>query len=167
MSINKKNPKIKENGCSKYLRSRIEKPECLHFVPRNYAQYGISEDEFIERLKAAPPPDGVLGSLCLRDQLEPDIYTIIVTLKGGKPFVAQEGIVYADILKYPENTLLGTLTFDTSKEFDTQRAVINWPGGDDLRLRFRFSHGPNVPSNFGVCGFRVVKGREGVIVSYR
>lgn len=59
-SIYKKNPKIKENGCSKYLRSRTEKPECLRFVPRNYAQYGISEDEFIERLKAAPPPDVIL-----------------------------------------------------------------------------------------------------------
>jgi radical SAM superfamily enzyme YgiQ (UPF0313 family) len=59
-SIYKKTPKIKENGCSKYLRKKTEKPECLHFVPRNYAQYGISEDEFLERLKTAPPPDVVL-----------------------------------------------------------------------------------------------------------
>ncbi len=59
-SIYIKNPRIKENGCSKYLRRKTEKPGCLHFVPRNYAHYGIGEDEFIERLKSAPPPDVVL-----------------------------------------------------------------------------------------------------------
>ena len=115
----------------------------------------------------APPVDGYVGSLCLNDQLDADTYTIVVTLKGVNDLhPGQEGIVYADIVKYPENTVLGTLTFDTSKDFDTQRAIINWPGGDDLRIRFRFIHGPDLPDRFGVCGFRVIKGREGIIISY-
>ena len=54
------NPRPKRNGCSKYKRSIIEKPDCLHFVPRDYARYGISDEEMQIRLAEIPRPDVVL-----------------------------------------------------------------------------------------------------------
>jgi len=59
-SLNEKNPESRNNGCSKYIRRIIEKPKKLSFVKRNYAQYGISEEEFIERLHSISHPDIVL-----------------------------------------------------------------------------------------------------------
>jgi radical SAM superfamily enzyme YgiQ (UPF0313 family) len=59
-SLTKKEPEPKQNGCGKYLRTVIEKPAPLRFVRRNYACYGIDEDEFEERLKATQAPDAVL-----------------------------------------------------------------------------------------------------------
>lgn len=53
-------PKPKKNGCSKYRRRVIPKPECLSFIKRNYAVYGVDEEEFISRLRAAEKPDAVL-----------------------------------------------------------------------------------------------------------
>ncbi len=59
-SIYEKNPKSKDNGCSKYLRKRIKKPDVLSSIPRHYALYGIHEDEFIQRLALIPIPDAIL-----------------------------------------------------------------------------------------------------------
>ncbi len=53
-------PRLKENGCSKFRRQIIEKPPLLDFVPRNYASYGISEEEFLESLQSFEQPDIVL-----------------------------------------------------------------------------------------------------------
>lgn len=54
------NPVPKKNGCSKYIRSIIEKPNCLHFVDREYARYGITDEEFRDRLSIMERPDVVL-----------------------------------------------------------------------------------------------------------
>lgn len=59
-SIEETNPRQKENGCSKYRRHIIPKPECLSFVKRNFAVYGIKDDEFIRHLHNAGEPDIVL-----------------------------------------------------------------------------------------------------------
>ncbi len=56
----RKNPGQKKNGCSKYLRTVIAKPKTLEFVDRDYAQYGIGEEEFFSRIRALPRPDAVL-----------------------------------------------------------------------------------------------------------
>jgi radical SAM superfamily enzyme YgiQ (UPF0313 family) len=60
VSIEEPNPNQKENGCSKYPRQIIPKPECLSFINRNFAVYGIKDDEFINRLRKAGEPDIVL-----------------------------------------------------------------------------------------------------------
>jgi radical SAM superfamily enzyme YgiQ (UPF0313 family) len=56
------NPRPKRNGCSKYKRSIIDKPDCLQFVPREYARYGISDEEMQTRLAEIHRPDVVLIS---------------------------------------------------------------------------------------------------------
>ncbi len=59
-SLTKKEPEPKNNGSGKYLRRLIQKPAPLRFVRRNYACYGIGEDEFEDRLKVIRAPDAVL-----------------------------------------------------------------------------------------------------------
>ena len=59
-SIEEQNPKQKKNGCSKYPRQIIPKPECLSFINRNFAVYGIKDNEFIKRLHNNGKPDIVL-----------------------------------------------------------------------------------------------------------
>ena len=59
-STTKQNPLPRENGCSKYLRRIINRPDCLKSVVRDYAIYGMDEDEFIERLSCMETPDVVL-----------------------------------------------------------------------------------------------------------
>ena len=54
------NPPPKENGCSKYIRRIMEKPDCLHFVDREYARYGITDEEFRNTLSGIDCPDVVL-----------------------------------------------------------------------------------------------------------
>ncbi len=56
----RKNPGVKKNGCSKYIRSVIAKPKELQFVNRDYACYGIDEEEFFNRIQAFQRPDAVL-----------------------------------------------------------------------------------------------------------
>ena len=54
-------PKQKPDGRSKLFRTIVKKPDVLSFVDRNYAAYGISIEEFEERLleteKQTGPPD--------------------------------------------------------------------------------------------------------------
>lgn len=59
-SIDEKNPLPKRDGRSKYLRRIAKKPEMLSFVPRYYANYGITEDEFCKRVCRLPKPDAIL-----------------------------------------------------------------------------------------------------------
>ncbi len=52
--------KTKKYGTGHYPRSIIEKPAILNHVPRRFARYGISEDEFIARLQQNEDADAIL-----------------------------------------------------------------------------------------------------------
>lgn len=47
-------------GKGNYQRRIIEKPAILGDIPRRFARYGISEEEFTSRLKKSTPPDAIL-----------------------------------------------------------------------------------------------------------
>jgi radical SAM superfamily enzyme YgiQ (UPF0313 family) len=51
---------IKRYGTGKYDRTIVAKPQVLSHIPRFYARYGISEDDFIRRLKDTADYDAVL-----------------------------------------------------------------------------------------------------------
>ncbi len=53
-------PKIRHYGIGSFHRQPIPTPDCLKFVPRRYACYGLPEDIFIAELKARPRPDAIL-----------------------------------------------------------------------------------------------------------
>lgn len=52
--------KPKKYGLGNYTRHIINKPQILSDVPRKYARYGISEEEFILKIKQSPKPDAIL-----------------------------------------------------------------------------------------------------------
>jgi len=52
--------KTKKYGTGHYPRTIIEKPAILHYVPRHYARYGISEEDFIARLQQNHDADAIL-----------------------------------------------------------------------------------------------------------
>jgi len=52
--------KTRRDGTGKFIKELVEKPEILKGVPRLYKRYGISVDEFLEKVRAAMPVDAVL-----------------------------------------------------------------------------------------------------------
>lgn len=52
--------RIKKYGAGKYMAEIVEKPQILKNIPRNYRRYGISKDEFIEKLKYIHNVDFIL-----------------------------------------------------------------------------------------------------------
>lgn len=52
--------RIKKYGAGKYRAEIVKKPQILKNIPRNYRRYGISKDEFIERIKYIGNVDFIL-----------------------------------------------------------------------------------------------------------
>jgi radical SAM superfamily enzyme YgiQ (UPF0313 family) len=59
-SAERPNPEPRENGGGKYIRTAIEKPRPLAFVPRRYARYGMDEEEYERAVRDAAHVDAVL-----------------------------------------------------------------------------------------------------------
>jgi len=52
--------RVKRYGTGKYRSQVVEKPDILKNIPRKYRRYGISEDEFIEKLRQIGRVDFIL-----------------------------------------------------------------------------------------------------------
>src|SRR3990172_7132148 len=57
---NRSRPKSRQYGIGNFHREILKKPECVAFIPRNYARYGLPEDIFIDELQNRPRPDAIL-----------------------------------------------------------------------------------------------------------
>jgi len=93
-SHEEKNPVPKQDGRRKFLRRVIEKPYSLTFVPRNYAFYGINEEEFERRLNKIEKPHAVLVT-SLMTYWYPGVFRVIEKVKkhfGNKIPVLLGGI---------------------------------------------------------------------------
>jgi hypothetical protein len=53
-------PQPRANGSGKFLKTWLEKPEPVSFVPRRFGRYGLPLAEFCAALSAMPTPDVVL-----------------------------------------------------------------------------------------------------------
>lgn len=53
-------PRSRSDGSGKFLKTPVDKPEQLAFVPRIYGRYGLPLDQFDRALAVAPKPDLVL-----------------------------------------------------------------------------------------------------------
>jgi radical SAM superfamily enzyme YgiQ (UPF0313 family) len=53
-------PRSRSDGSGKFLKTFVDKPEPVAFVPRHYGRYGLPLDRFDAALAAVPPPDAVL-----------------------------------------------------------------------------------------------------------
>jgi radical SAM superfamily enzyme YgiQ (UPF0313 family) len=52
--------KSKKYGIGNYRREIVETPQIVNDIPRKFARYGISESEFVGKLKKPPAPDAIL-----------------------------------------------------------------------------------------------------------
>ena len=99
-SEREQNPAPKEDGRSKYIRTAISKPGPLSFVPRRFARYGMSEEEFVARVKSAKDVDAVLVT-SMMTYWYPGVRSAIMLVKaalGGRVPVILGG-VYAKLCR--------------------------------------------------------------------
>jgi radical SAM superfamily enzyme YgiQ (UPF0313 family) len=52
--------KQKKYGVGNYRRETVKSPSILKDIPRKFARYGISEVEFVDKLRKIPAPDAIL-----------------------------------------------------------------------------------------------------------
>jgi radical SAM superfamily enzyme YgiQ (UPF0313 family) len=93
----------KKYGQGHYRREIVEKPEILSAIPRKYARYGISVEEFKYKLERIPVPDAVLVTSIMTYWYPgpQHVLEIIRARFPGVPVIL--GGVYASIL--PEHAL--------------------------------------------------------------
>jgi radical SAM superfamily enzyme YgiQ (UPF0313 family) len=134
------NPRQKDNGCSKYNRHVVRKPECLSFIERNYAYYGITADEFIRRIRSSEKPDIVLVTSAMTYWYPGVFKTIKIlknTLEAGTPLIL--GGIYAKLCPDHAKTLsdadyvynddspvdlMRMIEQITGKQFNADRAIV-------------------------------------------
>lgn len=85
---NEKSNKIayKEDGTGRFLKTEIPKPDVLSFVPRVYGRYGVTEEDFIQRLKDVEKPDIILVTSSMT-YWYPGVFKAISILKEHWPEV--------------------------------------------------------------------------------
>lgn len=71
----------RSDGTGSFLKTKIEKPEILKFVPRHYSRYGISETAFIDELERCGKPDVALVTSSMT-YWYPGAFKVIETVKG-------------------------------------------------------------------------------------
>ncbi len=136
------NPEPKENGCSKYRRNVIKKPPPLDFMDRDYACYGMGEEEFVHHLSNIPIPNVVLVT-SIMTYWYPGVFRSIHLIKNhfGKEIPVILGGIYtklcpehakrgsgADYIATEENmsNLLTLIEDVTNRNLDKERAPASF-----------------------------------------
>jgi len=90
--------KPKKYGVGNYQRETVGTPSLLRNIPRKFARYGISEYEFINKLKNVPVPNAILiTSIMTYWYVGPsEIVKIVRTLYPDVPVIL--GGIYASLL---------------------------------------------------------------------
>jgi radical SAM superfamily enzyme YgiQ (UPF0313 family) len=90
------NPRPRSDGRSKYLRTAVKSPDCLDWVEREYARYGMSEEEFLIHLSQRKKPDVVLITSMMTYWYPGVIKAVeLIRLRFGKSIPIILGGVYA------------------------------------------------------------------------
>lgn len=53
-------PKMRKYGTGHFHREVVPTPDCIDFIPRHYARYGLPEDVFISELRNRSKPNAIL-----------------------------------------------------------------------------------------------------------
>jgi uncharacterized radical SAM superfamily protein len=132
-SSRKKEPEPRKDGCSKYLRTVIEKPAPLRFVQRNYACYGIDVDEFEDRVKAIPAPDAVLLTSHMT-YWYPGVFKAISIVKKvyGKRVPVVLGGIYSILCREHASRFSGADVIFTEKDLSKLPALLSEITGKTL-----------------------------------
>ncbi|RLA92551.1 MAG: radical SAM protein [Deltaproteobacteria bacterium] len=95
--LNSDHPKLKsqrnistlvkrKNGKGKFFKTKIEKPEPLKSIPRNYSRYGITPEIFEEELKKIPTPEAILVTSTMT-YWYPGVFNVIKIAKSFFPHI--------------------------------------------------------------------------------
>ena len=117
----------KEYGDGKFPKTKIDKPDPIQSIPRNYCQYGISEEMFITRLSAVERPDAI-GITSGMTYWYPGVFK---TIQMAKAVFEETPIVLGGIY--------ATLCYDHAVQFSGADSVIRGNGESEiLNLFLRF-----------------------------
>ncbi|HOC60846.1 MAG: cobalamin-dependent protein [Syntrophaceae bacterium] len=111
-----KSPKRHPYGHGGFFRTIIEKPACLHFLPRSYCRYGIDPDIFRQMLNHFEEVDLVLVT-SMMTYWYPGVFEAIKIVKENLP-----GVPVALGGKY------ASLCYDHAAAFSGADYVISGPG---------------------------------------
>jgi radical SAM superfamily enzyme YgiQ (UPF0313 family) len=90
----------RKNGKGKFFKTKIEKPEPLKLIPRNYSRYGITPEIFEEELKNTPPPKVILVTSTMT-YWYPGVFEVIKVAKSFFPHIPIIlGGIYATLCYY-------------------------------------------------------------------
>jgi radical SAM superfamily enzyme YgiQ (UPF0313 family) len=98
---------IRKFGTGRFRSERVEKPSLLRDMPRNYSRYGISTDEFVQRVKQSLPVDIVLMT-CLMGYWYPGVQKateLVREIMGDVPVIL--GGIYATLYHEHASTYSG------------------------------------------------------------
>jgi radical SAM superfamily enzyme YgiQ (UPF0313 family) len=140
-SSEKHNPEPKKNGCSKYRRTVITKPPPLDFMDRDYACYGMGEEEFVRRLSDIPTPQVVLVT-SMMTYWYPGVSRAIRLIKNhfGKEIPVILGGVYAKLCTEHAKRDSGADYIFTQENMSSLLALIE--GATERNLERAFSAYP-------------------------
>ena len=115
-SINKK-----KYGDGKFLKTKIEKPDSLKSVPRNYSQYGIPEEMLLKRFSILEENPDIIGITSGMTYWYPGLFKVIeITKKFFRNVPIILGGIYA------------TLCYEHAKNHSGVDIVFN--GRDELEI---------------------------------
>ena len=116
-------PRPRSDGSGKFLKTRVDTPGAVAFVPRRFGRYGLPSDRFDAALAAAPVPDLVLVATGMT-YWYPGVVEAIrrVRARFGAVPVALGGI-YATLC--PDHA---RQTFGAGQPADARCTVITGPG---------------------------------------
>lgn len=87
----------RQDGRGHFAKERIEQPDVLSAIPRNYSRYGISPHLFEEHIRSIPKPDAVLVT-SMMTYWYPGVFEVIRLVKRYHPDVpVLLGGVYATL----------------------------------------------------------------------
>ena len=116
--------RTKKFGDGKFFKTKIEKPIALKSIPRNYSQYGISEEILLRRFSFIEKPD-LIGISSVMTYWYPGVFKIIeITKKFFQSVPIILGGIYATLCYDHAKRLSGAnIVFKSGNEFDAVKLI--------------------------------------------
>jgi radical SAM superfamily enzyme YgiQ (UPF0313 family) len=122
--------KRKKYGDGKFLRTKIDKPHSLKFVPRNYSQYGIPEEMLLKRFSLLEEKPDIIGITSGMTYWYPGLFKVIeITKKFFKNIPIILGGIYATLChEHAEKHSGVEIVFNGREESEVLRLICRLTG---------------------------------------
>jgi radical SAM superfamily enzyme YgiQ (UPF0313 family) len=131
--------KRKKYGDGKFLKTKIDKPHSLKFIPRNYSQYGIPEEMLLKRFSMLEEKPDIIGITSGMTYWYPGVCKIIEITKkffGNVPIIL--GGIYATLCCEHAKKHSGVdIVFNGRDELEVLRLISDLTGFEIGLFEFR------------------------------